>query len=196
MVQKGYKPSEVIQKYLKNKLHKSAKSKMTPSLDRRMKVYVLDKISQSMADLVYFLEQIAAHPELEKAFRQDLMDLFDMRPERDVKQLHPYFGVQMEGIRLQETAFTRLVFASVLPHDEHFLTYRLRMLHTLQSIVYAKSKFVLDNNFGVYNQATKSSLEDMAKSMGWTAMIGKYEIDPEYEPKRVLKLPSPYSKIK
>ena len=40
------------------------------------------------------------------------------------------------------------------------------------------------------------SLEDMAKSMGWTAMIGKYEIDPEYEPSRVLKLPSPYAKLK
>ena len=179
---KYYKPSAVIENYFKDKLQNLKTGKSSPNLNR-MKVHILDKIFQSMADLTYFLEQIAVHPNLEESFRKDLQDLFDMRPDSKVKQLHPYFGVHMKGVRLQETAFTRLIFASILPDDEHFLEYRLRMMHTIQSIVYAKTKFTLDNTFGVYNQATTSALNDVGNAVGWTAMIGKHkkESDKDYE---------------
>lgn len=191
---KYYKPSHVIEDFVKEKLQNLKTGKSSPNLNR-MKVHILDKIFQSMADLTYFLEQIAVHPKLEESFRKDLQDLFDMRPASEVKQIHPYFGVHMEGIRLQETAFTRLIFASILPNDEQFLEYRLRMMHTLQSIVYAKTKFTMDANYGVYHQATKSSLNDLANAVGWTATIGKREEDPEYHPNRLLDFPAPYTKL-
>jgi len=191
---KYYTPSAVIEDYLKEKLQNLKTGKSSLNLNR-MKVHILDKIFQSMADLTYFLEKIAVHPELEELFRKDLQDLFDMRPANEVKQLHPYFGVNMEGIRLQETAFTRLIFASILPDDDKFLEYRLRIMHTLQSIVYAKTKFTMDANYGVFHQATKSSLNDLANAVGWTATIGKHEIDPEYHPNRLLGFPSPYAKL-
>jgi len=191
---KYYKPSAVIEDYIKEKLQNLKTGKSSPNLNR-MKVHILDKIFQSMADLTYFLEQIAVHPELEELFRKDLQDLFDMRPSNEVKQLHPYFGVNMEGIRLQETAFTRLIFASILPDDDKFLEYRLRIMHTLQSIVYAKTKFTMDTNYGVFHQATKSSLNDLANAVGWTATIGKHERDPEYNPSRLLGFPAPYAKL-
>ena len=202
---KYYKPSPVLEDFINEKLQNLKTGKSSPNLNR-MKVHILDKIFQSMADLTYFLEQIAVHPKLEESFRKDLQDLFDMRSSSQVKQLHPYFGVNMEGIRLQETAFTRLIFASILPDDERFLEYRLRMMHTLQSIVYAKTKFTMDANYGVYHQATKSSLNDLANAVGWTATIGgqKKEIEynpskqiwkeTEYNPSRLFDFPAPYLK--
>lgn len=191
---KYYTPSAIIEDYLKEKLRNLKTGKSSTNLNRR-KMTMLDKVFQSMADLTYFLEQIAAHPKLEESFRKDLQDLFDMRPASDVKQLHPYFGANMEGIRLQETAFTRLIFASILPDDDQFLEYRLRMMHTLQSIIYAKTKFTMDGNYGVCHQATKSSLNDLGNAVGWTATIGKHEIDPEYHPNRLLDFPAPYTKL-
>ncbi len=191
---KYYKPSVIIEDHIKERLQNLKTGKSSTNLNRR-KITVLDKIFQSMADLTYFLEQIAAHPTLEESFRKDLQDLFDMRPDSEVKQLHPYFGVQMKGIRLQETTFTRLIFASILPDDEEFLEYRLRMMHTIQSIVYAKTKVTLDNTFGVYNQATVSALNDMENTVGWTAMLGKHKKDSKYESKRLMNFPAPYTKL-
>ena len=87
------------------------------------------------------------------------------------------------------------IFASILPDDDKFLEYRLRMMHTLQSIVYAKTKFAMEANFGVYNQVTKSCLNDLSNAVGWTAMIGKHEIDPEYEAKRLLDFSAPFNEF-
>ena len=169
---KYYEPSVIIKDHIKERLQNLKTDKSSTNLNRK-KITVLDKVFQSMADLTYFLEQIAIHPKLEEVFRKDLQDLFDMRPSSEVKQLHPYFGVHMEGIRLQETAFTRLIFASILPDDDQFLEYRLRIMHTLQSMVYAKTKFTMDANYGVYHQATKSSLNDLGNAGCWTVTSGK-----------------------
>ena len=191
---KYYAPSSVIEDFIKEKLQNLKTGTSDTNLNRR-KITFLEKIFQSMADLTYFLEQVAINPKLEESFRTDLQDLFDMRPESDAKQLHPYYGEDIAGIKLKETTFTRLIFASILPDDDEFLEYRLRMMHTLQSIVYAKTKFAMEANFGAYNQVTKSCLSDLSNAVGWTAMIGKHEIDPEYEPKRLLDFSAPFNKF-
>ena len=195
--QKRYTPSEGISGFIEEKLELLEKGESSRDWDAK-KVYYLDKLFQSFADLIYFLESTAANPELHEVFQDDLEDFFDMRAPRQAKQLHPVFGVHMSGIRLVETAFTRFVYASVVPHedpgDEAFQNYRLKLLDTLQSIIYAKMWFVLRHTYGVNKQVTKSALDDLEDSLGWTAMVGVPDYEKDYTPNRILKFPSPYSK--
>jgi len=113
---KSYKPSDVVSKYLKKKLHKSKSSKEA-ALDRRMKVYVLDHIFQSMADLIYFLEQIDTHPILRKSFEKDLEDLLDIRSYNKTDGL-PSFGSIRTGAYITQTNFNRFIYASIIPQEK------------------------------------------------------------------------------
>lgn len=195
--QKGYKPSKKVKQLVEEKLQLLKSGKPSKSWDKKKFDY-LEKLFQSYADMIYFLESTASHPELHEVFKKDLMDFFDMRAPRQAKQLHPVFGVHMSGIRLVETAFTRFVYASIVPHedpgDKAFQNYRLNLLDTLQSIIYAKMWFVLRHTYGVNKQVTKSALDNLEDSLGWTAMVGVPDYEEDYTPNRILKFPSPYSK--
>jgi len=158
----------------------------------------MEKLFQSYADMIYFLENTASNPELYEVFKKDLMDFFDFRAPSQANQLHPFFGVYMSGTRLVDTAFTRLLFASVVPqddpYDKHFDNNRFRMLLTLQGIVFAKMSFLLRNLWGVNSQVTKSALKDLENALGWVSLRGIDVPEEDYTPKRILKFPSPYSK--
>jgi hypothetical protein len=87
----------------------------------RMKVYIRDKIIfPSMANLIYFLETISVNPELKELFDDDLKDLFDLRPNTKTQQLYPYYGIELRGIRIQTTTFTRLIAASLVMNEDKF----------------------------------------------------------------------------
>jgi len=193
---KSYQPSARMKSFLNEgiKLLERGNSHRTW---QRKKVSVLDNMFQSLADMIYFLETTASNPELHEVFRKDLKDFFDMRAPRQAKQLHTLFGVNFPGAHLVETAFTRLIFATIVPHedpgDEAFQTYRLKLLDILQSIIYTKMWFVLRHTFGVNNQVTKSALDDLKTACGWTAMVGRADYEKDYTPKRILDFPSPYS---
>ena len=197
--QKGYQPSKKLIQLVEEKLQLLKSGKSSKSWDKK-KFDFLEKLFQSYADMIYFLESTAEHPELHEVFKKDLLDFFDMRSVRQAPQLHTLFGPHISGIRLNETAFTRLIFASIVPHEyseeKPFEEYRLKLLDTLQAIVYAKMWFVLNNTFGVQKQVTKSALNDLENALGWTAMVGKAEVEKDHKPKRYLDFPSPYSKRK
>ena len=100
--------------------------------------------------------------------------------------------------KIVDTAFTRLIFASVVPTEDpgegHFENNRLKLTNMLQSIIYAKMWFVLQHTFGNSDQVTKSALRDLSNSLGWTSMTWKPNYEKDYFPKRILDFPAPYVK--
>ena len=196
--QKRYVPSNRVKGLLEEKLRLLQEGESSRNWDRK-KVDFLDRLFQSYADLIYFLETTATNPELYEAFKKDLDDFFDYRDPTQVKQLHPEIGVGMDGVRITETSFARLIFASILPTDDiaekNFQKSRLKLVNLLQSMIYAKMWFILQNSFGESDQVTKSALQDLSSSVGWTAMMWKigYQESGTY-PRRILDFPSPYAK--
>lgn len=189
---KCFKPSDRLVSFIEEKVVLLEKGEYSRSWDRR-KVSMLDKLFQEFADLIYFVESTAKHPILREVFEDDLADLFDIRSDHKMKQLHPSFGVEMEGIRLQETNFTRLVFASVLLDFDNYENFRLKLLHNLQGIVYGMMRYVIPIKYHTFSAITKSAMKDLSMSVAWTAGLApphEYEND---EPHRIIDFPSPYS---
>lgn len=189
--QKRYQPSKDIVDFLDLKLQLLKNGEYSRKWDAQ-KVRKLDKIFQEMADLLYFLETIANNPKLQEVFEDDLEDLFDIRPNSKTKQLHHSFGVD-EGITLQDTTFTRLIFASIMPHEYNYRNFRLRLTNTLQEIIYVKMELIFRNEYGIYNQISQSALEDLRKSVGWVNIFSGIEQYEKEEPNRVLDFSVEYS---
>jgi len=114
---KSYRPSEPMKNLIEEKLRLLEKDQSSRNWDAQ-KSKVLNKLFQSWADLIYFLESTAENIELQEVFEKDLKELFEVKPEHKVKQLSPLFGVELGGLRVQETAFARFVFASLIPHED------------------------------------------------------------------------------
>ena len=187
---KSYSPSERIQEFIDEKLLLLKKGESSRKWDTD-KVRILDRVFQSTADLVFLLEQIADNPKLQQVFEDDLKELFEVKPEHVTKQLSPLFGVELGGIRIQETLFSRLVFSSIIPHEINYENFRVKLLHDLQSIVFAKMWFILTKRFSPFDIVTKSALEDLEKALGWTHFQSKSVHDYIKEPKRFYNFSAP-----
>ena len=187
---KGYSPSEGMQKLIADKLRLLKKGESSGTWTTQ-KSRILDKLFQSTADLVFFLEQVADNPKLQEIFEDDLKELFEARPERETKQLSPLFGAEQGGIRIQETLFSRLVFAVLIPHEEEYKNFRVRLLDDLQSIVYAKMWYMLTQRFDMFDIITKSATEDLKKALGWTQFQSKAIHDYIDEPNRFFSFSAP-----
>jgi len=187
---KSYSPSGRIQEFIDEKLLLLKKGESSRKWDTD-KVRILDRVFQSTADLVFLLEQIADNPKLQEVFEDDLKELFEVKPEHDTKQLSPLFGIELGGIRIQETLFSRLVFSSIIPHEINYENFRVKLLHDLQSIVFAKMWFILTKRFSPFDIVTKSALEDLEKALGWTHFQSKSVHDYIKEPKRFYNFSAP-----
>jgi len=189
---KGYQPSEQIQNLVEEKLLLLKNNESDRNWDAQ-KSKILDKMFQSWADMIYFLESIADNPDLQDVFEDDLKELFEVKPPHKVKQLSPLFGVDMEGIRMQETAFTRFVFASLILHEDETDNFRLNLLYELQSLIYAKTWWVMTQSFDPFDIIIKSALEDLQKALAWTYYLSKTTKDyTEEPPSRFLDFSAPY----
>jgi len=188
--QKGYKPSASMKDFIGDKLRFLKKGKSSRSWDTQ-KVRILDKLFQSTTDLVFFLEQIADNPKLQEVFEDDLKELFEVKPEHQTKQLSPLFGDELGGIRIRETLFSRLVFASLIPHEEEYDNFRVRLLDDLQSIVYGKMWYMLTQRYSRSDIIVQSAIEDLQKALGWTHFQSKSIHDYVKDPKRFFKFPAP-----
>jgi len=189
-VSKEQKGRSRLQEFIDEKLQLLKKDESSRKWDTD-KVRILDKLFQSTADLVYFLEQIADNPNLQQVFEDDLKELFEVKPEHVTKQLSPLFGIELGGIRIQETLFSRLVFSSIIPHEINYENFRVKLLHDLQSIVFAKMWFILTKRFSRFDIVTKSALEDLEKVLGWTHFQSKSVHDYIKEPKRFYNFSAP-----
>ena len=187
---KGYEPSASMKDFIGDKLRFLKEEESSRTWDTQ-KVRILDKLFQSTADLVYFLEQIADNPKLQEVFEDDLKELFEVKPEHDTKQLSPLFGDELGGIRIRETLFSRLVFASLIPHEEEYNNFRVRLLDDLQSIVYAKMWYMLTQRYSRFDIIMQSTLEDLQKALGWTHFQSKSILDYVNEPKRFFSFSAP-----
>jgi len=188
---KGYHPSEQMQNFIEEKFLLLKKGESSTNWNTQ-KSKILDKMFQSWADLIYFLESIAENAELQEVFEDDLKELFEVKPDYKVKQLSPLFGVEVGGMRIQETAFARFIFASLIPHEDDSENFRLKLLHTLQNIVYAKAWWILTRTIDPHDIITKSALEDLQKAFEWTYHISKSTKDYTESPSRFIKFPAPY----
>jgi len=188
---KSYQPSEQMKNLIEEKLLLLEKDQSSTNWNSQ-KSKVLNKLFQSWADLIYFLESTAENTELQEVFEEDLKELFEVKPDYKVKQLSPLFGVEVGGMRIQETAFARFVFASLIPHEDDSENFRLKMLHTLQSIVFAKAWWILTRTIDPHDIITKSALDDLLKAFEWTYHISKSTKDFTYDANRYIKFPAPY----
>lgn len=188
---KSYTPSDGMKKLISEKLQLLKKGKSSTEWNIR-KTRTLDKLFQTTADLIYFLEQIADKPDLQEVFEDDLREFFEVKRDSDVKQLSPLFGVEHGGIRIQETMFSRLVFASLIPHEDDYNNFRVKLLNDVQSIVYVKMWWMLTKRFSPFDIVVKSALEDLEKAMGWTMFQSKSINDYVKDPKRYFNFHAPY----
>ena len=188
---KSYQPSEQMKNLIEEKLLLLKKDQSDTNWNAQ-KSKVLNKLFQSWADIIYFLESTAENADLQEVFEKDLKELFEVKPDYKVKQLSPLFGAEIGGMRIQETAFARFVFASLIPHDDDSENFRLKLLHTLQSIVYAKAWWVLTRTIDPHDIITKSALEDLLKAFEWTYHISKSTKDYTEDTNRYIKFPAPY----
>jgi len=188
---KSYQPSEQMINFIDEKLQLLKDDQSDRNWDAQ-KSKVLDKMFHSWADLIYFLESIAENPELQDVFEKDLKDLFEVKPEHKEKQLSPLFGIELGGLRIKETAFARFIFASIIPHEDDFDNFRLKLLHTLQSIVYAKTWWMLTQRIDSNDIIKKSALEDMGKAFQWTYHYSRTTGDYTKDPSRFIDFKSPY----
>ena len=186
---KSYVPSKWLKSLLDEKLQLLKNNESDRNWDRK-KVDTVDKIFQSMADLIYFLEMTAKHSELREIFEKDLEDLLDIRPDSKMQGLSTLLGVQHRGVRLTQTNLTRLIYASLIPHQDDYQNFRLRLLNKLQGIVFEKMWWIMRNKFGSQSQIMDSVVDDMAKCVGWTAMLaGPKEYDKTNQ-KRIIDFPA------
>jgi len=188
---KGYQPSEQIQNLVEEKLLLLKNNESDRNWDAQ-KSKILDKMFQSWADLIYFLESIADNPELQDVFEKDLKELFEVKPDSSEKQLSPLFAAESGGLRIKETAFARFVFASLIPHEDEYENFRLNLLNTLQSIVYAKTNWMLTHRVDSNDIVKQSALEDVGKAFRWTYYLNKSNRDYSDAPSRYLDFKAPY----
>jgi len=198
----GYEPSSTLVNHLNERLRHRGSKEWQVSL-KRHKITVLDKVFQSMTNLIYFLETVAVHPKLQEDFEKDLIDLFDIDPPLELdenrkriehyerKNLDPDFQ-SWAGIEIKDTIFTRLIYACLIPKELGPSTSQLQLLHILQNIVYAKAKLAYEIRYGVDDQITKSAMRDLENSMGWINGISKPLFFSKRESRRSIDISNPY----
>ena len=191
--QKSYTPSEALSAFIEKKLELLKKDESSRDWDAK-KVYYLDKLFQSMADLIYFLEMTAANPKLRETFEQDLEDLLDVRPYRITKGLPAILEIHQSGMLLTQTNLLRLVYASLIPHDKNYKNFRLKLLSHIQLIIHEKMWSIMQDEYGYSTQIAKSVLEDMGRALGWTAMLSKPKEYDKEKPSRVIDFSHPYKR--
>jgi len=187
---KSYQPSEQIQNFIDEKLQLLEDKQSDRNWDAQ-KSKILDKMFQSWTDFIYLLESIAHNPGLQDVFHDDLKDLFEVKPEDGTKQLVPIFATEVGGLRIPETAFARFVYACVIPHEGEPENFRLRLLHSLQSIVYAKMWMMLTRSIRPLDIVSQSALEDTLKALAWTKHVSQGIIDYTEDPNRFIDFPAP-----
>ena len=185
---KRYVPSKSLKSFLDEKLLLLKNHESSRNWDKK-KVDNVDKLFQSMADLIYFLEMTAKHSELREIFEKDLEDLLDIRPDSKVKNLSPQVEHRQGGVKLGQTNLVRLVYASLMPYQKDYDNFRFRLLGKIQAIVFDKMWTILENKYGP-GQIASSIIDDFAKSVGWTTMLTESKNYIKTTQKRIIDFPA------
>lgn len=192
-VKKGYLPDKLLTNYMREKLlfeKKKEESKLlgaelaenkTYSNLKKRKTDVLARVFRSMANLTFFFKCIAEHPELERLFDDDIMDLLGIRrndPQNDdlgfaFYDLLDYILIGGKGGRYKEKKDDRIDF-------------RLILNHIAQKIVCHKMR---QTSVGILKMGGPRSvvIGDFHKVWAWTEMlslVAEQDIDDKVPPAR------------
>jgi len=190
--QKSYEPSKQVKTMIREKLQLLEKDKSSKTWDKK-KFDFIEKLFQSSADMIYFLEMTAANSKLREVFEKDLEDLLDVRPYRLVHGLPSTIGMRT-GIFLSQTNLIRLIYASLIPYEKDYKNFRLKLLTQLQMLIYEKMGSIIQDEYGYSTQIAKSVMEDMQRSLGWVAMLSHPKDYEKENPSRVINFRHPYKR--
>jgi hypothetical protein len=183
-----YNPNDKLVDFLRKQLHKRKeieagrespeddKGKRDPNLDR-MKVHYLDNIFKAMADLSFFFEAIARHPELEKVYEDDFIDLLGIRRKKPSGKPQPLCGFMFYNLlsnilKVGGSPFERREFVKdlrlILNHRAEEIV-RKKVARSLPSGQYSKDRMleVVSNEANVYGLI----LGDFDRALCWTGML-------------------------
>ena len=185
---KYYTPNRDLVNHLKKELHKKkatregkelvdSNDKRTRGKIDRMKVHYLDKhIFQAMANLAFFFEAIAKHPELEDIYIDDIKDLLGVRRNKSAKHLCGFmFSDFLRNIL--KASDLRLEREEGMQPD-----FRLILNHECERIVRNKVSALLAGGYERKNGAVglvdyktenvrKVILDDFSRTLAWTGML-------------------------
>lgn len=190
--QKRYAPSDAIVRFIEEKLELLKNDKSSRKWDSK-KVYYLDRLFQSLADLIYFLETTSTNSQLRDNFEDDLEELLDVRPYRIAHGLHAVIGVKSGGF-LPHTNLIRLIYASLIPYDKDYKNFRLKLLTQVQMLIYEKIWSIIRDEYGHSTLIAKSVMEDMKRSLGWVSMLSHPKDYEKENPSRVINFRHPYKR--
>jgi hypothetical protein len=202
---KYYTPHEDLMDLLKKELHKKKATKEGKELGEydkekrkkgnidRLKVYYLDKhIFQAMANLAFFFEAIAKHPELEDLYGDDIRDLLGVRRNKSAKHIcgFMFFNLLRDILKVDDLHLERE--EGIQPD------FRLILNHHVERIVRNKVSAFLAGGYKKQNgrfilvdfkmeNVRKVILHDFSRALAWTGMLASSvdnTPDDEEEPHR------------
>ena len=189
-LQKHFSPDSRLIEYLRERLQLSAQmdemdaagEEIPPEIFTRdkslrtKKLRILDDIVfQAMADLTFFFECIAEHPELNDLFDNDIQDLLGLRRNTPELQRSGYMFSRL--IRSILIADKKIEFkqGDIRRSKEEVNGYRLILTDLLQQSIHDKVEgpllYVIRTP-----EARKNVLNDFDTVRGWTIML-KHSID-------------------
>ena len=147
---------------------------------KKRKTDVLDRIFRSMANLVFFFQCIAEHPEMAEVFDDDIKDLLGIRREDPQKVLGFAFLELVCAILMIESKSAIQGSEDEKPHHHH-KDFRLYLNHLLQIVTNEKVRMFVGD---VFNNVHAHGLvrEDFMRAWAWTRMLADtVDLDTENE---------------
>jgi hypothetical protein len=217
---KGYTPNKKLINLLRTQLYRrketqagreSPEDKKERRNTDKKKVYYLDKIFKAMADLAFFFEAIAKHPELEDLYEDDIKDLLGIRRKKpsDESKPGPLCGFMFHNLlynilKVSGSPFEKREivndFRLILNHRAEEIV-KMKVRRSLRSGQYRKDasdKYVEGKSKGgILETISKEAnvhgviLDDFDRALAWTEMLASrvdnstdYDTDYEEEPRR------------
>jgi hypothetical protein len=138
---------------------------------RADKVKLLHEIIfPAMANLTFFFESVARHPELQEVFDRDIKDLFGVHRNIPPEKIHvdrPKYASMFERLIDSMVTYDSKARPRELRDRKNF---RIRLLSILQRIVSIEVQHNMPDDFSL--EAERTILMDMGRAEGWTATLG------------------------
>jgi hypothetical protein len=194
-----YKPSPTLVNYVQKKLHAERKKRegrgAAGEVDKelrlldRSKNYTLNNIVfPSMANVVYFLEEVSKNPELQELFDDDLKDLLEIRiPQHLADKGHNI--VLRRLIEALVDWMEQPIIKSTGERDEEKMSrarnsnIRLAFMRIIQMVIYYKARSLSLHEISA-EMSNRIIDQDFGRAWMWTNMFARKVEEDELEPHR------------
>jgi len=135
------------------------------NLDKRKSTW-MDKIFQKTSDLIFFLECIAAKPELREEFKEEYNNLFGFGVE------DPSYYYAFHVIPGALNTFLRLISSVLQVENRGMHVTSMAATYLAQEAVYEKMRKVLEDNLGEYDSEIASKIiSDIRYCLAWIRFV-------------------------